>query len=98
MAVLKSHSRTHSNPAPFIPDDPQRQAIEHVHAPCWCGGAGTGKTSVLRTALPSWSRGVTRAGEILALTYKECSGRRCGSVRGLLGGKDIHAALFMILQ
>ena len=33
---------------PFIPDERQRQAIEHVHGPMLVvAGAGTGKTSVL---------------------------------------------------
>ena len=33
---------------PFVPDDRQREAIEHVHGPMLVvAGAGTGKTSVL---------------------------------------------------
>ena len=44
MASPKSNSRS----VPFIPDDRQREAIEHVHGPMLVvAGAGTGKTSVL---------------------------------------------------
>jgi len=49
MLAAKSTSRiVLSNPAPFVPDDRQGEAIAHVHGPMLViAGAGTGKTSVL---------------------------------------------------
>src|SRR5258708_1342427 len=97
MAVLKSHSRSLSRPAPFIPDDPQRQAIEHVHGPMLVvAGAGTGKTSVLTNRIARLVEGGhARPEEILALTYtKNAAAEMRDRVRGLLGGKDIHAPAF----
>src|SRR5216684_2393435 len=97
MAVLKSHSRSLSRPAPFIPDDPQRQAIEHVHGPMLVvAGAGTGKTSVLTNRIARLVEGGhARPEEILALTYtKNAAAEMRDRVHGLLGGKDIHAATF----
>jgi DNA helicase-2/ATP-dependent DNA helicase PcrA len=97
MAVLKSHSRSFSRPAPFIPDDPQRQAIEHVHGPMLVvAGAGTGKTSVLTNRIARLVEGGhARPEEILALTYtKNAATEMRDRVRGLLGGKEIHAATF----
>src|ERR1700716_4643549 len=97
MPVLKSHSRAHSNASPFIPDDPQRQAIEHVHGPMLVvAGAGTGKTSVLTNRIARLVEGShARPEEVLALTYtKNAAAEMRHRVRGLLGGKDIHAATF----
>ena len=84
-------------PASFVPDDRQRQAIEHVHGPMLVvAGAGTGKTSVLTHRIERLVReGHARPDEILALTYtvnaaKEMQDR----VRKLLGGRSIQAATF----
>src|SRR5437588_4548716 len=97
MAVLKSHSRSHSRPAPFIPDDPQRQAIEHVHGPMLVvAGAGTGKTSVLTNRIARLVEGGhALSEEILALTYtRNAAAEMRERVRGLLGGRSIRAATF----
>src|SRR5215472_18754614 len=84
-------------PASFVPDDRQRQAIEHVHGPMLVvAGAGTGKTSVLTHRIERLVReGHARPDEILALTYtvnaaKEMQDR----VRKLLGGKSVQATTF----
>lgn len=97
MAVSKSHSRAYTNPTPFIPDDPQRHAIEHVHGPMLVvAGAGTGKTSVLTNRIARLVEGgYARPEEILALTYtKNAAAEMRDRVRGLLGGRDIRAATF----
>src|ERR1041385_342369 len=56
---------------PFIPDERQRQAIEHVHGPMLViAGAGTGKTTVLTKRIARLVReGHARPDEILAVTY-----------------------------
>jgi DNA helicase-2/ATP-dependent DNA helicase PcrA len=76
----------------FIPDDRQRQAIEHVHGPMLVvAGAGTGKTTVLikRIARLIREEGV-RPEEILAVTYTENSAREMGErVRAELHGTDV---------
>src|SRR5229473_4376084 len=97
MAVLKSHSRSFSRPAPFIPDDPQRQAIEHVHGPMLVvAGAGTGKTSVLTNRIARLVEGGhALPEEILALTYtRNAAAEMRERVRGLLGGRVVHTATF----
>jgi DNA helicase-2/ATP-dependent DNA helicase PcrA len=93
MASPKSNSR----PAPFIPDDRQREAIEHVYGPMLVvAGAGTGKTSVLTHRIERLVReGHAQPHEILALTYtlnaaKEMKER----LRKLLGGKEVNATTF----
>ena len=93
MVVPKSQSR----PAPFVPDDRQREAIEHVHGPMLVvAGAGTGKTSVLTQRIAQLvSQGHARPDEILALTYtKNAAAEMRDRVRGLLGGKAVRAATF----
>ena len=92
MAMSKSNSR----PTPFIPDERQQQAIQHVHGPMLVvAGAGTGKTSVLTHRIEHLVReGHAQPGEILALTYtvnaaKEMQGR----VRRLLGS-TVQTATF----
>ncbi len=93
MAVSKLHFR----PAPFIPDDRQREAIEHVRGPMLVvAGAGTGKTSVLTNRIAYLvSEGHARPDEILALTYtKNAATEMRDRLRRLLGGKMAHAATF----
>src|SRR6267143_5216255 len=69
MPVVKFQSRS----APFLPDDRQREAIEHVHGPMLVlAGAGTGKTTVLTQRIAHLIReGHARPDEILALTYTD---------------------------
>src|SRR5580700_10320112 len=90
MAVSKSQS------APFAPDSPQREAIEHVHGPMLVvAGAGTGKTSVLIHRIARLVvQGHAKPGEMLALTYTVAAATEMRDrVRGLVG-KPIHAATF----
>src|SRR6202451_470117 len=91
MAVSKSQSSV-----PFIPDDRQREAIEHVHGPMLViAGAGTGKTSVLiRRIARLVEQGHAKPEEVLALTYTvAAAGEMRHQVRALLG-KQIHSATF----
>lgn len=93
MPSLKSNSRI----APFIPDDHQREAIEHVPGPMLVvAGAGTGKTSVLTHRIERLVReGHAQPHEILALTYTNNAAREMRDRVGkLLGGKEVHAATF----
>ena len=92
-----SPSKLNVRPAPFTPDDRQREAIEHVHGPMLViAGAGTGKTTVLTRRIERLvQEGHAEPEEILALTYtvnaaKEMKDR----VRTLLGGKVIQATTF----
>src|ERR1700722_12088159 len=83
--------------APFLPDDRQREAIEHVHGPMLViAGAGTGKTSVLTQRIERLVReGHAYPHEILALTYtKNAASEMRERVRKLLGGKEVNAATF----
>jgi DNA helicase-2/ATP-dependent DNA helicase PcrA len=92
MPVSKSHSR----PAPFVADDRQREAIEHVHGPVLVvAGAGTGKTSVLVQRIAHLVESAhARPDEILALTYtKNAAIEMRDRVRALLG-EGVHAATF----
>jgi DNA helicase-2/ATP-dependent DNA helicase PcrA len=59
----------------IVPDERQRQAIEHLDGPMLViAGAGTGKTTVLTQRVANLIReGHARPGEILALTYTENS-------------------------
>ena len=93
MAVSKSNPRS----APFIPDDRQRAAIEHVHGPLLViAGAGTGKTSVLTHRVEFLVReGHTQPEEILALTYtNNAANEMKDRLRRLLGGRTVHATTF----
>jgi DNA helicase II / ATP-dependent DNA helicase PcrA len=86
-----------SSSRPFIPDERQRQAIEHVDGPMLVvAGAGTGKTSVLTHRIEYLVReGHAQPDEILALTYtRNAAGEMRDRVRSLLGGKTVHATTF----
>ena len=81
----------------FVPDDRQRQAIEHVHGPMLVvAGAGTGKTSVLTHRIERLvHQENVRPGEILALTYTiNAANEMRDRVRKLLGGRSVQAATF----
>ena len=89
--------KSNSRPTPFIPDDRQRAAIEHVHGPLLVvAGAGTGKTSVLTHRIEYLVReGHARPDEILALTYTvNAANEMKERVHKLLGGKLIQAHTF----
>jgi DNA helicase-2/ATP-dependent DNA helicase PcrA len=93
MPSLKSNSR----PSLFLPDDRQREAIEHVHGPMLVvAGAGTGKTSVLTHRIECLVReGHAQPHEILALTYTVNAAREMRERVGkLLGGREVNAATF----
>ena len=92
MPVMKSNPRSI-----FVPDDRQREAIEHAQGPLLVvAGAGTGKTSVLTHRIESLVReGHAQPHEILALTYtvnaaREMRDRLCK----LLGGREVRATTF----
>jgi DNA helicase-2/ATP-dependent DNA helicase PcrA len=59
----------------FVPNDRQRQAIEHVHGPMLVvAGAGTGKTTVLARRIAFLiANGHARPDEILAVTYTDAA-------------------------
>jgi DNA helicase-2/ATP-dependent DNA helicase PcrA len=61
------------SPTKIIPDERQREAIEHVRGPMVVlAGAGTGKTTVLIQRIARLIReGHARSDEILALTYTD---------------------------
>lgn len=83
--------------APFLPDERQRQAIEHVHGPMLVvAGAGTGKTSVLTHRIERLVReGQAQPHEILALTYtRNAASEMRERVRSLLAGKTVQATTF----
>jgi DNA helicase II / ATP-dependent DNA helicase PcrA len=97
MPVSKSHSRSlHFAPAPFVPDDRQREAIEHIHGPVLVvAGAGTGKTSVLVNRIAQLvETGRARPDEILALTYTKNAATEMRERVGALLGEKIQAATF----
>jgi DNA helicase-2/ATP-dependent DNA helicase PcrA len=90
-------SKPNSRPAQFIPDDRQREAIEHVHGPMLVvAGAGTGKTSVLTYRIERLVReDHAQPQEILALTYTNNAATEMRDrLRTLLGGKDVPATTF----
>jgi len=90
-------SKSSSRPSPFVPDDRQREAIEHVHGPMLVvAGAGTGKTSVLTHRIERLVRdGHARPDEILALTYtKNAANEMRERVGKLIGGKNVNAYTF----
>ncbi len=86
-----------ARPASFIPDNRQREAIEHVHGPLLVvAGAGTGKTSVLTQRIARLvQEGHAKPHEILALTYTKNSAIELGDrVRSLIGTASVHTATF----
>lgn len=90
-------SKSKSHISAFVPDDRQREAIEHVHGPLLVvAGAGTGKTSVLTHRIERLVReGHAYPHEILALTYtRNAANEMRERVRKLLGGKDVKAVTF----
>src|SRR6202050_3963734 len=92
MAVPRSQSAS----APFVPDDRQRAAIDHVRGPMLVvAGAGTGKTSVLIHRIAGLvGQGHAKPEEVLALTYTVSAAQEMHHrVRALLG-KSIHSATF----
>jgi DNA helicase-2/ATP-dependent DNA helicase PcrA len=97
MPVSKSHSRSpHFVPAPFVPDDRQREAVEHIHGPVLVvAGAGTGKTSVLVNRIAHLVENAhARPDEILALTYTKNAATEMRERVSALLGQKIHAATF----
>jgi DNA helicase-2/ATP-dependent DNA helicase PcrA len=89
-------SKSKAHPAPFVPDDRQREAIEHVHGPMLVvAGAGTGKTSVLIHRVARLvQQGHAKPDEVLALTYTvAAAGEMRDRVRAHVG-KEIHSATF----
>jgi DNA helicase-2/ATP-dependent DNA helicase PcrA len=89
-------SASKSKSPPFVPDDRQSEAIEHVHGPMLVvAGAGTGKTSVLIHRIAHLvGQGHAKPEEIIALTYTvAAAGEMRDRVRALLG-KPIHSATF----
>jgi DNA helicase II / ATP-dependent DNA helicase PcrA len=93
MPVSKSTFR----PAPFTPDDRQREAIAHVDGPMLVvAGAGTGKTSVLTHRIERLvADGHAHPDEILALTYTiNAADEMRERVRKLLGGRAVQAVTF----
>jgi len=77
--------------AKIVPDERQREAIEHVHGPLLViAGAGTGKTTVLTQRAANLIRaGHARPDEILALTYTDNAAEEMKKrVRSELAGQD----------
>src|SRR5580658_2766933 len=90
MAVPKSQT------VPFVPDDRQREAIEHVHGPMLVvAGAGTGKTSVLIHRIERLvEQGHAQPEQVLALTYTVAA---AGEMRDRVAarvGKPVHSTTF----
>jgi DNA helicase-2/ATP-dependent DNA helicase PcrA len=93
----------------IIPDERQRQAIEHLDGPMLViAGAGTGKTTVLTQRVANLIReGHARPDEVLALTYTDNSAAEMlARVQGELKGTAIdglqactfHAWCYGLLQ
>jgi DNA helicase II / ATP-dependent DNA helicase PcrA len=93
----------------IVPDERQRQAIDHLDGPMLViAGAGTGKTTVLTQRVANLIReGHARPDEILALTYTENSAAEMmARVQGELKGTAIdrlqtctfHAWCYGLLQ
>jgi DNA helicase-2/ATP-dependent DNA helicase PcrA len=89
-------SKLQSHPARFVPDDRQREAIEHLHGPMLVvAGAGTGKTSVLIHRIARLVRqGHAKPDQVLALTYTVAAAGEMRDRVGALLGKQIRSATF----
>lgn len=106
-ANLLSMPSSKPTSAPFVADERQRQAIEHVYGPMLVvAGAGTGKTTVLTRRIARLIReGHARGQEVLALTYTDNAAREMRErVQQELGSTTdvqamtFHAYCFMLLE
>ncbi len=90
MSPAKTKSR------PFVPDDRQREAIEHIYGPMLViAGAGTGKTSVLIRRIANLvEKGHAKPEEILALTYTIAAAKEMEEKAASLLGQKIRACTF----
>jgi DNA helicase-2/ATP-dependent DNA helicase PcrA len=91
MAVSKAQPQS-----PFVADDSQRRAIEHVYGPMLVvAGAGTGKTSVLIHRIARLvQQGDAKPEEVLALTYTVAAAAEMRDRVSALVGKPIHSTTF----
>src|ERR1039458_7608749 len=89
-------SKLQSHPAPFVPDDHQREAIEHACGPMLVvAGAGTGKTSVLIHRIARLvQQGHAKPEQVLALTYTVAAAGEMRDRVGALLGKQLRSATF----
>src|ERR1700691_765612 len=89
-------SKLQSHSAPFVPDDRQREAIEHVSGPMLVvAGAGTGKTSVLIHRIARLvEQGHAQPEEVLALTYTVAAATEMREKVCRLLGNPIRATTF----
>jgi DNA helicase II / ATP-dependent DNA helicase PcrA len=80
----------------FVPDDRQREAIEHVHGPMLVvAGAGTGKTSVLIRRIANLvQQRHAQPEEILALTYTVAAAKEMQEKAFAAFGAKIQAFTF----
>ena len=92
VTVLPATKVASAKTTKIVPDERQRQAIEHVHGPMLViAGAGTGKTTVLVQRVANLIReGHARPDEIVALTYTDNSAAEMlARVRAELHGSNI---------
>ncbi len=93
--ILTAMSPAKSKATLFIPDDCQREAIEHVQGPMLVvAGAGTGKTSVLIHRIARLiDQGHAQPDEVRALTYTVAAAAEMRERVGARLGK-IHSTTF----